>query len=376
MSKADYYEVLGVTKTVTKVELKRAYRRKAMKYHPDRNSGDDAKIAEKKFKECKEAYEVLKDEKKRAAYDQFGHAGVDHSVGGQGRQGGAGGFEDIFNDFFGGGGGGRGRQRQQRGADLQYNLNITLEQAVAGFKEKIEIPTQVKCESCNGSGAKKGTEPKKCETCGGVGQVVMKQGFFSVQQTCPHCHGQGAIISDPCNTCHGSGRVKDSKTLSVDIPAGVDTGDRIRLSGEGEAAPQGGINGDLYVDIRVKEHEFFTRDNAHLFCQIHIAFTKACLGGEVEVPTLTGKVNLKIPAGTQSGKQFRISGKGVKPVRGGMIGDLICEVQIETPVNLTDEQKELLIKLDGLLDGGGDKHNPHSSSWLDGVKGFFEKMGL
>ncbi len=369
MSKADYYEILGVTKTVTKIELKKAYRRKAMKYHPDRNSGSEA---EKKFKECKEAYEILKDDQKRAAYDQFGHAGVEQ----QGMGGGGGfndAFSDIFGDIFGGGG---SRQRVRRGADLQYNLEIELAEAVAGHKVKIRIPTRVTCRTCDGSGAKKGSSPKTCSTCNGIGQVRMQQGFFSVQQSCPVCHGKGKVIDDPCNDCHGEGQVQETKTLSVDVPAGVDTGDRIRLSGEGEAAPKGGQNGDLYVEIHVKPHDFFTRENQHLFCEVCISFPKACLGGEIEVPTLTGKVNLKIPAGTQNSKQFRIAGKGVKPVRGGATGDLICQVQVEVPVNLTEEQKALITQLGTSLDGGGDRHNPNSHSWLDGVKGFFEKMGL
>ncbi|HEB97504.1 MAG TPA: molecular chaperone DnaJ [Sedimenticola thiotaurini] len=379
MSKRDYYEVLGVSKNASEAELKKAYRRLAMKYHPDRNTGADAETAEIKFKEAKEAYEILCDPQKRAAYDQFGHAGVDPSAGGGPGPSGFGGgasFSDIFGDVFGDIFGGRGETRVHRGADLRYNLQLTLEEAVAGTTVKIRVPTMVKCNVCNGSGARKGTSPKTCTTCGGHGQVRMQQGFFSVQQTCPTCRGKGTVIEHPCTACHGIGRVQQHKTLSVKVPPGVDSGDRIRLGGEGEAGENGGPPGDLYVQITVKEHEIFTREDNHLFCEVPISFVTAALGGELEVPTLDGKVVLKVPAGTQSGKLFRMRGKGVKPVRGGPVGDLLCRVMVETPVNLTDRQKELLRQFEQTLEGTGSKHSPHSSSWLDGVKKFFEGMGF
>jgi molecular chaperone DnaJ len=381
MSKRDYYEVLGINKNASEAEIKKAYRRLAMKYHPDRNSGDDAKEAEEKFKEAKEAYEILSDAQKRTAYDQFGHAGVDSSMGGGGPGGFGDGanFSDIFGDVFGdifGGGARGGGARVHRGADLRYNLQITLEEAVEGTTVKIRVPTAVTCKACNGSGAKKGTVPKSCSTCGGQGQVRMQQGFFSVQQTCPTCHGRGTVIEDPCHVCRGQGRVQEHKTLSVKVPPGVDNGDRIRLSGEGEAGEHGGPPGDLYVQVAVKEHPIFSRDDNHLFCEVPIGYTTAALGGELEVPTLDGKVMLKIPAGTQTGKMFRMRSKGVKPVRGGPVGDLICRVLVETPVNLTDKQKDLLRQLDETMRAGGSKHSPQSSTWLDGVKSFFEKMGL
>ena len=380
MSKRDYYEVLGVSRTATAVEIKKAYRKLAMKYHPDRHSGEDGEEAEVKFKEVKLAYEVLSDDQKRAAYDQFGHAGVEGAAGMGGGAGGFGGgnFSDIFGDVFGDifGGGGRGAHRHQRGSDMGYNLELSLEDAVKGTTVKIRIPTQVSCEECGGSGARKGSAPKPCSTCGGSGQVRMQQGFFIAQQTCPTCHGRGIQIDDPCPACRGHGRIQKHKTLSVKVPAGVDTGDRIRLAGEGEAGENGGPAGDLYVQIHVKQHPIFQRDDANLYCEVPIPFTTAALGGELEVPTLEGKVSLKIPEGTQTGKVFRIRGKGIKPVRGGAVGDLLCKVVVETPVKLSDEQKELLIKLDESLQGGGRKHSPHSSSWLDGVKSFFKEMGF
>ena len=380
MSKRDFYEVLGVSKNASEADIKKAYRRLAMKYHPDRNAGEGAAEAELKFKEVKEAYEVLSDAQKRSAYDQFGHAGVDPSMGGGhgGFGGGNANFSDIFGDVFGDifGGGGRGGSRVHRGADLRYNLQLSLEDAVAGTTVKIRVPTMVKCNVCSGSGAKKGSKPKTCDTCGGHGQVRMQQGFFSVQQTCPTCHGKGNVITDPCPACHGVGRVEQHKTLSVKVPPGVDTGDRIRLAGEGEAGENGGPAGDLYVQVQVKEHEIFSREDNHLFCEVPISFVTAALGGELEVPTLDGKVKLKIPAGTQSGKLFRMRGKGVKPVRGGPIGDLLCRVMVETPVNLTDKQKDLLRELDETMQGSGEKHSPHSTTWLDGVKKFFEGMGF
>ncbi len=379
MSKRDYYEVLGASKNASEAELKKAYRRAAQKYHPDRNPDD--KEALEKFKECKEAWEVLGDSQKRAAYDQFGHAGVDPSMRGGYGPGAAGAgsfndiFGDVFGDIFGGGRGGRGGQRVYRGSDLRYNLELSLEDAVAGTEVKIRIPTQVTCTDCGGSGAKKGSQPKTCTTCGGHGQVRMQQGFFSLQQTCPHCQGSGTVISDPCNTCHGKGRVQERKTLSVKVPAGVDTGDRIRLAGEGEAGENGGPPGDLYVQIQVKEHPIFRRDENNLYCEVPISIVTAALGGELEVPTLNGRVNLKIPPETQTGKMFRMRGKGVKPVRGGAVGDLICRVSVETPVNLTHKQKDLLKQLSSEMESGGSRHSPQATSWLDGVKKFFDGLG-
>ena len=375
MSKRDYYEVLGISKNCSEAELKKAYRRAAQKHHPDRNQ--DNKGAEDKFKECKEAYEILNDSQKRAAYDQFGHAGVDPSMGGGRGQPGAGGFNDIFGDVFGDifcGGRSGGGQRVYRGSDLRYNLELSLEDAVAGTEVKIRIPTQVKCEACDGSGAKKGSTPTTCTTCGGHGQVRMQQGFFSVQQACPHCKGNGTIISDPCPTCRGNGRVQERKTLSVKVPAGVDNGDRIRLAGEGEAGESGGPPGDLYVQVQVKEHPIFHREESHLYCEVPISFVTAALGGELEVPTLKGRVNLKIPAETQTGRMFRVRGKGVKQVRGGPVGDLLCKVTVETPVKLTRKQKDLLKEFSGHVEEGGGHHNPQATSWMDGVKKFFDGL--
>jgi len=367
MAKRDFYDTLGVSRTATEAEIKKAYRRMAMKYHPDRNP--DNADAEEHFKEAKEAYEVLSNSQKRAAYDQFGHAGVDQSAGG--RQG-AGGFSDVFgdvfNDIFGGGGG----RQNYRGADLRYHLDLSLEDAVAGTTEKIRIPVSVSCETCDGSGAKKGSQPVTCSTCGGHGQVRMQQGFFSVQQACPHCHGTGQMIKDPCNDCHGEGQIQDHKTLSVKVPAGVDTGDRIRLTGEGEAGAGGASSGDLYVEVQVKRHDVFTRDGSNLFCDVPISFVTASLGGDLEVPTLSGKASLKIPEGSQTGQQFRLRSKGVKSVRGGAIGDLMCRVIIETPVKLSKKQKELLQEFDKTLQGSGSKHSPKHSSWMDAVKKFFD----
>ncbi|WP_394168819.1 molecular chaperone DnaJ [Saccharospirillum alexandrii] len=374
MSKRDYYDVLGVERGADEKDIKKAYRRMAMKYHPDRNPDD--KDAETKFKELSEAYEVLADSQKRAAYDQFGHAGVDGQSGfGGGQGGGHGSFSDIFGDVFGdifGGGGGRGRSSVQRGSDLKYNLEMSLEDAVRGTEKTIKVPTLVACEICDGSGAKKGTKPTTCTTCGGIGQVRMQQGFFAVQQTCPTCSGTGHMITDPCNSCYGRGVKEETKTLNVKIPAGVDTGDRIRLSGKGEAGRNGGPAGDLYVEVHVKKHAIFERDGANLHCEVPISFAEAALGGELEVPTLEGRVKLKIPAETQTGRLFRLRGKGVTPVRGGGIGDLLCRVVVETPVNLTSKQKELLRELqDGM---GSNKHSPRSNGWFDGVKKFFEEL--
>jgi molecular chaperone DnaJ len=376
MAKEDYYQLLGVSRNASDDDIKKSFRRLAMKYHPDRNR--DNPEAEEQFKKVKEAHDVLSDPKKRSAYDQFGHAGVDPSMGGGAGFGGAN-FSDIFGDVFGdifGGGGSRGRGGPQRGSDLRYNLEIPLEEAVAGTEVKIQIPTLVNCKSCNGTGANKGSSPVTCPTCHGHGAVRMQQGFFSVQQTCPTCRGSGKQIKDPCRACHGQGRTQDTKTLSVKIPPGVDTGDRIRLSGEGEMGETGGPPGDLYVQVHVKDHPIFTRDGANLYCEVPISFPKACLGGEVEVPTLSGKVALKIPAETQTGRLFRLSGKGVKPVRGGAVGDLMCRVRIETPVHLNKEQIDLIKQFDESLSGGGSKHSPQAHGWLDGVKQFFDKIGL
>jgi molecular chaperone DnaJ len=375
MAKRDYYEVLGVPRNASEADLKKAFRRLAMKYHPDRNSGDAD--TEAKFKEAKLAYDVLSDPKKRSAYDQFGHAGVDAGAGGFGGPGDAGGFSDIFGDVFGDIFGGRsGARRTQRGVDLRYDLPLSLEDAVAGKEVKIRIPVSVDCQFCGGTGAKPGTKPKTCTTCGGNGQVRMQQGFFSIQQTCPTCRGVGTVIEEPCGHCRGRGRIQEEKTLSVRVPAGVDTGDRIRLAGEGERGEHGGPPGDLYVQIQVKEHPIFTREDSDLYCQVPIGFVSAALGGELEVPTLNGKVMLKIPAGTQTGKMFRMRGKGVKPVRGGVVGDLICRVTVETPVNLTDRQKELLREFEKSVQEGGSRHSPQSHTWLDSVKSFLDKIGL
>ncbi|TQV64987.1 MAG: molecular chaperone DnaJ [Halothiobacillaceae bacterium] len=380
MAKKDLYEILGVAKNASEDELKKAYRRLAMKFHPDRNPDD--KDAEAKFKEAKEAYEILTDAQKRAAYDQFGHAAFEGGMGGGGGPGGFGGgygggaqFSDIFGDVFGdifGGGRGRGGTRAYRGADLQYNLEISLEEAVAGTTVKIRVPTTEPCEACDGSGAKKGTKPKTCPTCGGAGAVRIQQGIFAVQQTCPTCHGRGQVIEEPCPVCRGQGRVQTHKTLSVKIPAGVDTGDRIRLGSEGEPGEHGGPAGDLFVVIHVKPHPIFTRQDADLYCEVPISFATAALGGEVDVPTLGGRARLKIPAETQSGRLFRLRGKGVAPVRGGAPGDLICKVNIETPVKLSEEQKALLQQFDDSLNG--DLHRPQEESWMGRVKKFFDDM--
>ena len=376
MSQRDYYEILGLSRNASEQDIKKAFRRLAMKYHPDRNPDDAESLA--KFKEAKEAHDVLTDARKRSAYDQFGHAGVSGQGGfGDGASDfGAGGFSDIFGDVFGDIFGGRGGRRGARGADLRYDLSLTLEEAVAGKDVQIQIPTTVECHHCGGSGAKPGTRPKECPTCHGMGQVRMQQGFFSIQQTCPECRGSGSVVEEPCRHCRGAGRVKEEKTLSVKVPPGVDTGDRIRLAGEGEVSERGGTPGDLYVQIVVEDHPIFKREDSHLLCEVPISFVSAALGGELQVPTLTGKVVLKIPPGTQTGKLFRMRGKGIKPVRGGPVGDLLCRVVVETPVNLTERQKELLREFEESVSAGGKHHSPHSSSWLDGVKHFFEKMGL
>jgi molecular chaperone DnaJ len=377
MAKRDYYEVLGLSRDAQEADIKKAYRRLAMKYHPDRNP-DDAS-AEDKFKEATEAYEILADSEKKAAYDQYGHAGVDSSMGGMG-----GGFEgtsfsdifsDVFGDIFGGaGGGGGGRGGVQRGADLRYVLDLSLEQAVSGDNVEIEVPVLAACEDCDGSGAKPGTTPGICPDCGGAGQIRVAQGFFSLQQTCPRCRGNGKVITDPCSKCGGAGRKEKRKTLAVKIPAGVDTGDRIRLSGEGEAGLSGGPPGDLYVQIEVQPHRIFSRDGRNLYCEMPLSFVDAALGGEIEVPTLDGRVKLKIPPETQSGKVFRLRGKGVTPVRGGGVGDLLCKVNLETPVRLSESQKQLLRDFKKSLAAGAGKHSPQESSWFQGVKDFFDGL--
>ncbi|MGE5240104.1 MAG: molecular chaperone DnaJ [Bacteroidota bacterium] len=377
MAKEDYYKILGVERNASEAEIKKAYRRLAMKHHPDRNPDD--KAAETRFKDAKEAYEVLSDAQKRAAYDQFGHAGVDPSAAAAGAGGfysaGGANFADIFGDVFGdifGGGRTRGGGRQVfRGADLRYSLELSLEDAVRGSDVRIRVPTMESCETCKGSGAKPGTSATTCRTCGGHGQVRMQQGFFSIQQTCPNCHGSGKTISDPCPTCHGAGRVQHTKTLSVKVPAGVDEGDQIRLAGEGEAGEHGGPPGDLYVQIRLKAHALFKREQDDLYCEMPVSFATAALGGELDVPTLDGRASIKVPPGTQSEKLFRLRGKGVRNVRSGQVGDLYCRVSVETPVNLTPKQKELLEEFERSVKEGGSRHNPREHSWLDKLKGMF-----
>ncbi len=359
MSKRDYYEVLMVTKTATEDELKKAYRKLAMKHHPDRNPGDHA--AEEAFKECSEAYEVLTDPQKRAVYDQYGHEGLQR---GGGAGAGAGGFADIF-------GGGRGGPR--RGADLRYRVELSLEQAVFGTTESIRIPTVESCQTCHGHGTADGKPAPTCRTCNGSGQVRVQQGFFVLQQHCPTCRGSGKQVQDACKACRGAGRVRREKTLEVKIPPGVDTGDRIRLTGEGEQGERNASPGDLYVQVEVKPHAMFEREGSDLHCQVPVGFVTAALGGELDVPTLNGRATLKIPEGTQGGKSFRLRGLGVKPVRGGSTGDLLCTVVVETPVHLTKKQKELLRELGDTLDKGGERHSPEASSWLDKAKAFFEE---
>jgi molecular chaperone DnaJ len=373
MAKRDYYEILGVNRDADEDAIKKAYRKLAMKHHPDRNPEDKNKGAEEKFKEAKEAYEVLSDADKRAAYDRYGHAGVDPSVGGGAHGAGFANFSDAFGDIFGDifGQARGGRSNVYRGADLRYNLEISLEAAAHGTETKIRIPTMDACTTCNGSGAKPGTQPKTCSTCNGQGQVRMQQGFFSIQQTCPKCHGSGKMIADPCTNCQGAGRVKQHKTLSVKIPAGVDEGDRIRLSGEGEAGVNGGPPGDLYVQLHLKPHAVFQRDHDDLHCEMPVSFTVAALGGEIEIPTLSGSARIKIPSETQSGKIFRLRGKGIKGVRSHAHGDLLCHVVVETPVHLTERQKELLRELESINVKDSDRHNPRAKSWMDKVKEFF-----
>lgn len=374
MQQQDYYELLGVSRTASEAEIKKAYRKLAMKHHPDRNPDD--KASEEKFKEIQKAYAVLSDQQKRSMYDQYGHAGVDAQMGGGAGYGGFSDvFEDIFENIFSGGRGGQRRpSRGQHGADLQYNVQLTLEEAAHGKEVEITVPRHASCKSCSGSGAKKGSTPKNCETCGGMGQVRIQQGFFSIQQTCPSCHGEGQVITDPCQDCHGQGRVRESKKLTVKIPAGVDNGDRVRLAGEGEAGTHGGQTGDLYVQVSVKPHDIFDRQGGDLHCEVPISFVTSALGGSIDVPTLEGRVTLKIPAETQTGKTFRMRGKGVKSIRGYATGDLLCKVVVETPVNLSKDQKELLSQFQESLDNSQSTHSPKSSSWFDGVKKFFGDM--
>jgi molecular chaperone DnaJ len=369
MAKRDYYEILGVNRDAGEDEIKKAYRKLAMKWHPDRNPGNPK--AEEHFKEAKEAYEVLSDAQKRGTYDRYGHAGIDpHAAGGAGAQGFGDIFSDIFGEIFGGQRG--GRSTVYRGADLRYNLEITLEQAAHGFETKIRIPTLVECETCGGSGARKGTQPQTCPTCHGAGQVRISQGPFSIAQTCPRCHGSGKAIAHPCPDCNGAGRVKHQKTLAVKIPAGVDEGDRVRLSGEGEPGVNGGPPGDLYVQVHVKPHPVFQREHDDLHCEMPVAFAIAALGGEIEIPTLDGSARIKVPAETQSGKMFRLRGKGIKGVRSHVAGDLLCHVVVETPVHLTERQRELLREFEAISQKDAARHNPRSKTWFDKVKAFFE----
>ena len=377
MAKKDYYDTLGVPKNASDEDIKKAYRKLAMKHHPDRNQGD-SKVSEEKFKEAKEAYEMLSDAQKRAAYDQYGHAGVDPNMrgGGPGAEG-FGGFAEAFGDIFGnafngqrGGQGGGGRQ-VYRGGDLSYAMEVTLEEAATGKEAQIRIPSWDDCSTCHGSGAKPGTKVATCTTCHGHGVVQMRQGFFSVQQTCPQCKGSGKLIPSPCMACHGVGKTKNNKTLEVKIPAGIDDGMRIRSTGNGEPGTNGGPPGDLYIEIRLKKHDIFERDGDDLHCSMPISFTTAALGGEIEVPTLAGKAAIDIPEGTQAGKQFRLRGKGIKGVRSSYPGDLYCHITVETPVKLTEHQRKLLKELDESIKKGGAKHSPSEEGWTDKLKNFF-----
>jgi len=382
MAKRDYYDVLGAKKGASAEELKKAYRTKAKELHPDRNS--DNPNAEAQFKEVNEAYDVLKDADKKAAYDRYGHAAFEGGMGGGGQRGGFSGgqgdfgsafsdvFEDLFGDFMGrGGGGGGGRSRAQRGSDLRYNLRVSLEEAFAGVPKTINVPTSIACDSCRGTGAEGGSEPTTCPTCSGMGKVRAQQGFFTVERTCPTCNGAGQIVKNPCKSCHGHGRIEKERALSVNIPAGVETGTRIRLAGEGEAGLRGGPTGDLYIFIEVKEHPIFQRDSAHLFCRVPISFATAALGGEVEVPTIDGgKARVKVPAGSQTGKQMRLRAKGMPALRGGGVGDMLLELSVETPVNLTSRQKELLREFEAL----SEDNNPEGRTFFSKVKGFWDGM--
>ena len=384
MAKRDYYDVLGVGKDASDDDVKKAYRKLAMKHHPDRNQGKgdekSSKASEEKFKEAKEAYEMLSDPQKKAAYDRFGHAGVDPNMGGFGRGAGPEGFGgfadafgDIFGDIFGAGAAGRagGRSAVYRGADLRYSMELTLEQAANGFATEIRVPSWETCETCKGAGAKPGTSAKTCGTCSGSGNVRMSQGFFSIQQTCPTCRGSGKVIPDPCTACSGAGRIKQNKVLEVSIPVGIDEGQRIRLSGKGEPGMNGGPPGDLYVEIHIQPHDVFQREGDDLHCEVPIGFPAATMGGEIEVPTLGGKASINVTEGTQTGKTFRLRGKGIKGVRASYPGDLYCHIVVETPVRLTEKQKKLLREFDASLSEGGEKHSPRSKSFVDKMKGFF-----
>ena len=381
MAKRDYYEVLGVAKNASDDDIKKAYRKLAMKFHPDRNQGDGAKKAEESFKEVKEAYEMLSDSQKRTAYDQYGHAGVDASMGGargaagpEGFGGFAEAFGDIFGDIFGGAGARRGGGAQQvyRGNDLNYAMEISLEEAAHGKETQIRIPTWDTCDTCKGSGAKPGTSPKTCSTCNGNGTVHMRQGFFSIQQTCPQCKGSGRIIPEPCVTCNGMGKIKRQKTLEVKIPAGINEGMRIRSAGNGEPGTNGGPAGDLYIEIRIKGHDIFERDGDDLHCTVPVSMTAAALGGAVEVPTLGSKAEIELPEGTQHGKTFRLRGKGIKGIRSSYPGDLYCHITVETPVKMTEHQRKLMRELDESFKGAGDRHSPNAKSWTDRVKDLFK----
>jgi molecular chaperone DnaJ len=382
MAKRDYYDVLGASKGASADELKKAYRRKAKELHPDRNK--DNPDAEAQFKEVNEAYDCLKDAEKKAAYDRFGHAAFEGGMGGGGgrpggggfggHDGGFGSFSDIFDDLFGGGmggGGGGGRSRATRGADLRYNLRISLEEAFSGMQKTIKVPTSVSCTSCDGSGAEGGAEPQTCPTCSGIGKVRAQQGFFTVERTCPTCSGLGQIIQNPCKGCGGQGRVQKDRSLSVNIPKGVETGTRIRLAGEGEAGMRGGPSGDLYIFIEVAAHDIFEREDADLFCRVPVSMTTAALGGDIEVPTIDGgRSRVKIPGGSQSGRQMRLRGKGMPALRGSHSGDMFIELAVETPVNLTARQKELLQEFEEL----SEDNNPESSSFFSSVKSFWDSM--
>ncbi|WP_145104969.1 molecular chaperone DnaJ [Cereibacter sediminicola] len=380
MAKRDYYEVLGVSRGASADELKKAYRTKAKELHPDRNA--DNPQAEAQFKEVNEAYDVLRDADKKAAYDRYGHAAFEGGMGGGGgARGGYGqqadfasAFSDVFEDLFGdfmGGRGGAARTRAQRGSDLRYNLRVTLDEAYRGVQKTINVPASVACDSCKGTGAEGGAEPVTCPTCSGMGKVRAQQGFFTVERTCPTCNGMGQIVKNPCKACHGAGRVEKERSLSVNIPAGVETGTRIRLAGEGEAGMRGGPSGDLYIFIEVREHALFQRDGVHLFCRVPVSITAAALGGEVEVPTIDGgSSRVKIPAGSQTGKQMRLRGKGMPALRGGGAGDMLIELAVETPVNLTARQKELLREFEKL----SEDNNPEGKSFFSKVKGFWDGM--
>ncbi len=372
MTKADYYETLGVSRDADEKALKSAFRKRAMKYHPDRNPNDAE--AEAKFKELGEAYEALKDPQKRAAYDRFGHAAFENGGGGGGNPFGGGGMGDIFEDIFGEmmGGGRRSSGGRSRGADLRYNMEISLEEAFEGKTAEIEIPTAITCENCDGSGAKPGTSPSTCGTCGGVGQVRASQGFFSIQRTCPACQGRGEVISEPCDDCSGSGTTEQSKTLSVNVPAGIEDGTRIRLAGEGEAGARGGPQGDLYIFLSIRPHEFFQRDSADIYCRVPISMTTAALGGQFEVGTVEGsKTRVKVPEGTQNGKQFRLRSKGMPVMRSSQVGDMYIQVAIETPSNLSKRQRELLTEFEQL---SSEENSPESTGFFSRMKGFFDGL--